>query len=258
MARIHLFEFEDQPWFPGFLRRYVTDFLKYLSIRAGVFTKIVPLVNETLGKIKSDTIIDLGSGSGGGLIGIYPYLKETKPNLQILLTDLYPHQEAIDQITDKYSGIIYVPESVDARTVPERFKGLRTMFLSFHHFKPSDARAIIQNAIESNSSLLIFESQERSFPSLLAMLFSPLSVILVTPFILPFSVGRLFFTYIIPIVPVVVMWDGIVSSLRTYSLKEMNDLISEVKGTENFTCDTGKIHSGPAKVLYLRIIPKGT
>lgn len=255
MARIHLFEFEDQPWFPGFLRRYVTDFLKYLSIRAGVFTKIIPLVDETLGKINSDTIIDLGSGSGGGLIGIYPKLKEIKPNLQIFLTDLYPHKEARDQVTDMYRGITYVSESVDARKVPERFKGLRTMFLSFHHFTPSDARSIIQNAVESNSSLLVFESQERSFPSLLAMFFSPLSVIFFTPFISPFSAGRLIFTYVIPIVPFIVMWDGIVSSLRTYSLKEMNDLISEVKGTENFTCDTGKIHSGPAKVLYLRIIP---
>ncbi len=31
MARIHLFEFENQAWFPSFLRNYGTDFLQFLS-----------------------------------------------------------------------------------------------------------------------------------------------------------------------------------------------------------------------------------
>lgn len=31
MARIHAFEFEDQTWFPGVVREYMTDFLSHMG-----------------------------------------------------------------------------------------------------------------------------------------------------------------------------------------------------------------------------------
>ena len=31
MARIHAFEFEDQTWFPGLVREYITDFLSHMG-----------------------------------------------------------------------------------------------------------------------------------------------------------------------------------------------------------------------------------
>ena len=45
MKRIHLFEFEDQTWFPSFLRNYVTDFLQFLSNKAKVYESVVPEIN---------------------------------------------------------------------------------------------------------------------------------------------------------------------------------------------------------------------
>ena len=63
-----------------------------------------------------------------------------------------------------------------------RSKGIEDTVLSLHHFKPSDAAQILQNAVDSKSSIAIFEAQERSIPSIIAMLFSPLSVLFTTPF----------------------------------------------------------------------------
>jgi hypothetical protein len=142
-------------------------------------------------------------------------------------------------------------QPIDARNVPKELKGLRTQFLSFHHFKPKDAKLILQNAIDTNNSIAIFEGQERSIPSILAMIFSPISVLLTTPFIRPFRFGRIIFTYLIPIVPVFVLWDGIVSSLRTYSLQEMNGLVGSLNGKENNDWEINKVKSGPGVILYL-------
>jgi len=83
------------------------------------------------------------------------------------------------------------------------------------------------------------------------MIFSPLSVLLTTPFIKPFKTGRFFFTYIIPIVPFFVLWDGIVSALRTYSVTEMNTLVKELTNTKTFNWEIRKIKSGPGVILYL-------
>ena len=66
--RIHLFEFEDQKWFPQLLRNYVTDFLQYLANKAKVYEPVVDVINETLQKSNTTQIIDLGSGGGGGLV----------------------------------------------------------------------------------------------------------------------------------------------------------------------------------------------
>lgn len=175
MGRIHLFEFEDQKWFPGFLRNYGTDFLQFLSNKTKMYKPIIPIVK----------------------------------------------------------------------------KGLRTQFLSLHHFRPNDAKLILQNAVDTNSSIAIFEAQERSLPSILAMLFSPVSVLLTTPFIRPFKLGRIIFTYLIPVVPLFVLWDGVVSSFRTYSVKEMNDLVSKLKEAENYEWEINKVKSGPGIILYL-------
>jgi hypothetical protein len=57
-------------------------------------------------------------------------------------------------------------------------------------------------------------------------------------------------------VPLFVLWDGVVSSLRTYSVKEMNQLVSQLNNRKSFEWETGKIKSGPSKILYLLGIKK--
>jgi hypothetical protein len=251
MSRMHLFEFEDQKWFPRFLRNYGTDFLQFLSNKTGMYRPIVPLIENLLKSSKTETIVDLASGGGGGLIWLSHQLKKEIPNLRIILTDYYPNVPAFEYIKSKSAYFEYYNKPVDARKVPEELRGLRTQFLSLHHFMPNDARHILQNAIDSKSSIAIFEAQERSLPSLLAMLFSPITVLLATPFIRPFTIGRIIFTYVLPVVPLFVLWDGIVSSLRTYSVAEMKMLVKSLENTEKYDWQINRIKSGPGVILYL-------
>lgn len=251
MGRIHLFEFEDQKWFPSFLRNYGTDFLQFLSNKSKMYHAIVPILEKGLQKSHTNQIIDLGSGGGGGLIWLNSELKKNTPNLKITLSDFYPNIAAFEYSKQQADNFEYIETSVDARNVPAELKGLRTQFLSLHHFKPADAKKILQNAVDTNNSIAIFEAQERSLPSIIAMLFSPLIVLLTTPFIRPFTIGRILFTYIIPVVPLFVLWDGVVSSLRTYSLDEMNGLVDSLEGAEQYDWEIEKVKSGPSIVLYL-------
>jgi hypothetical protein len=251
MKRIHLFELEDQTWFPASLRNYGTDFLQFLSNKTGMFEPLVPLLAEALTKSQSNTMVDLGSGGGGGLIRLNQSLRTHIPELRIILTDYFPNIDAFEYTCKQAENFEFKPESVDARNVPSSLKGFRTLFLAFHHFKPKDAASILQNAVDANTGIGVFEAQERSFTSILAMLFSPITLFFCTPFIRPFKLGRIVFTYLIPLVPLFVLWDGLVSSLRTYSVNEMNQLIQNLKNSENFEWNVAKIKSGPSKVLYL-------
>ena len=251
MKRVHLFEFEDQKWFPARIRNYGTDFLQFLSNKTKMYSPVIPILQKGLSKSDSNQIVDLGSGGGGGLLWLNKELCKVIPELKIVLTDFYPNLSAFELTKKKASNFEYIEASMDARSVSKDLKGLRTMFLSFHHFKAVDAKKILQNAVDDKSPIAVFEGQERSIPSIIAMLFSPLSVLLTTPFIKPFKLGRIIFTYLIPIVPVFVLWDGIVSCLRTYSLNEMRTLVNGLEGGETYDWEIGKVKSGPGVVLYL-------
>jgi hypothetical protein len=256
MPRIHFFEFGDLQWFPSFIRNYMTDFLQFLSNKTKIYKPIIPILKKGLELSGSSQIIDLASGGGGGWIWLQSELLKEIPDLKITLTDYFPNASAFDYTKKQIKNLDYSLESVDARNVPKDLIGLRTQFLSLHHFKPNDARLILQNALDSNNAIAIFEAQERSIPSILAMIFSPISVLLTTPFIRPFKLGRILFTYLIPIVPIIVLFDGIVSSLRTYSVQEMTDIVQQLNNSDNFNWDIGKVKSGPGVILYLLGTPK--
>jgi len=254
--RIHLFEFEDQKWFPQLLRNYVTDFLQYLANKVKVYEPVVDVINETLQKSDTTQIIDLGSGGGGGLLWLGKELQNKNSEISIKFTDLYPNIEAFQHTTSQSDIFEYHSEPINAKNVPENLKGLRTMFLSFHHFRPQEAKMVLQNAINNDQPIAIFEIQDRGLPSIVAMLLSPLSVLATTPFIRPFRLSRLIFTYLIPIVPLIVLWDGIVSALRTYTADEMKDLVNTLENNTAFEWEFNKKKSKTGFVIYTIGIPK--
>lgn len=251
MNRIHLFEFEDLKWFPSFLRNYMTDFLQFISNKFDVYKPIVPIIEEGLEKNQTNTIVDLASGGGGGLLKLNAHLLENNPKLKIILTDYYPNIEAFKQTKASANNIEFISASINALNVPENLEGLRTQFLSLHHFKPKQAQQIIQNAVNNKSAIAIFEAQERNLKSIFFMLLSPLNVLFMTPLIKPFKLWRIVFTYLIPILPLLICWDGLVSVLRTYSIKEMNTLINNLENGDSFEWKLGKVKSGPSKITYL-------
>lgn len=257
MKRLHLFEFEDLNWFPQFLRNYVTDFLQSVSNRFDIYQPIVPILQKGLEKAKPQQIIDIASGGGGGWLSLSKHLFAENNDLKIILTDYFPNISAFQQTIKSGGGNFeFIDESVDACNVPKNLKGLRTQFLSFHHFPPEKAKLILQNAVENHSPIAIFEAQERSLICFIAMLIAPLNVLFLTIFIRPFSVARIIFTYLIPIVPLIVLWDGIVSALRTYSIDEMKDLVEQAKNSDNFEWEINRVENRGLPILYLLGYPK--
>ncbi len=216
-----------------------------------MYKPVIPVILKGLKASNTNQIVDLGSGGGGGLIWLNNELNKENPDLKILLTDYFPNISAFEHTKKQADNFDFIPTPIDARDVPENLEGLRTQFLSLHHFKATDAKKILQNAVNAKSPIAIFEAQERSFHSVLAMLFSPLTVLFTAPFIKPFTFGLIIFTYFIPIIPLFVLWDGVVSSLRTYSVKEMKSLVKDLKNSESFNWEIERIKSGPGVILYL-------
>jgi len=252
MSRIHLFEFEDLSWFPRNIRNYMTDYLKFVSNKFDLYEPMVPVLLKGLETTNEKVIIDLASGGGGGWKVLSGHIKKELPDVQVHLTDYYPNVPSLEELVRLDPPFFsYSTSSVDARNVPAELKGLRTQFLPFHHFKPDDAKANLQTHVDSGNPIAIFEAQKNSAGDFIKLFFSPINVLLFTPFIKPFSFGRIFFTYIIPLVPLFTWWDGLVSVLRTYSSKELNMLIDQLKDKEKFNWEIGEKKKGMFTIYYL-------
>ena len=256
MARIHAIEFEDLPWFPSVLRNYMTDYLQFVGNKFKIFEQAIPKLQDLITDTKQNQIVDLCSGGGGSWSDLFPKLQAKVPDIKVMFTDLYPNKDRLESLAVSQTGLEFHNKSVNATEVPKELSGIRTQFLSFHHFRPDAALALLQNATDSGNPVAIFEAQERNLPHLIQFSLSFVFVLLLTPFIRPFSLGRLVFTYLIPLVPIFVFWDGIASVLRTYSVEEMESLIQKVEGNERFDWEVGKLNNGPTVNLFLIGKPK--
>lgn len=257
MARLHLVEFEDLKWFPKAIRNYMTDFLQAVANKFDFYKTITPILKKGVDAAEEKQIIDLASGGGGGWIKLSEHIAEEMPDVNVRLTDFYPNIAAFEQTQTKNPKVFtFERESVNALDVPSRLKGMRTQFLSLHHFRPNEVQQIFQNAVDAKSPIATFEAQKRSVGDFIKFFFSPINVIFMTPFIRPFRLGRIIFTYLIPIVPIFVWWDGLVSVLRTYSEKELNEIIGQLENGDSFEWELSFVKNGAVEIYYVLGVPK--
>jgi len=264
MRRVHFIEFHDQPWFPSALRDYVTDALQFGFNLVRVYAPIAPLLQGVLDSTGSRSIVDMCSGAGGPWLELRldlgPDLSRrlesrkspgNAPALQICLTDKYPNLLAFQKVKAASEGrVTFYPGSVDAAKVPRELKGMRTMFTAFHHFLPEEGRAILQDAVDAGEGMGIFEIARRA-PSTIGLTFVFVLMLFVcTPWIRPFRWSRLLWTYLVPIIPFVLLFDGVVSCLRTYRPQELREIVSQLTASE-YRWEIGEFSSGRAPITYL-------
>ncbi len=229
--RLHLFEFEDQAWFPNVIRTGGTDYLRYLLIATEVYKPCIRLLNELLNQTGETKIVDLCSGGGGYMEQVHNELKSIKKkDTSLTLTDKFPNIEAYQLLKNKTNGEIgFDSRSIDAANVPGDLKGIRTMFSAIHHFQPEQVRSVLQNAVDHNAPIAIFDGGDKSIFGIIGVLIiHPIGFLLFTPFFKPFKISRLFFTYIIPLIPLYTIWDGCVSIMRLYKPKELLKLANSI------------------------------
>jgi hypothetical protein len=251
-GRIRATEIHEQTWFPAALRNYVTDGLQFILGFGNIYQPIAQRLGRAVRKTGPRQITDLCSGGGGPWPWLQRPLKREIPTaLEIYLTDKFPNLEAIKRTRKKpCEAIHYCSESIDATNIPQELHGFRTMFSSFHHFSPDEAVAVLQNAVDGREGIAIFEAARRRPLNILLTLLMPIGAFLSAPFIRPLQASRFFWTYVIPVVPFVLWFDGVLSCLRAYSPEELSELVRKVDA-DGYTWEIGEERGWLGPVTYL-------
>jgi hypothetical protein len=251
MKRRQLVELEDLPWWPRLFRDAVTDYLVMALRHVKTYDALAPRLAEAVRKSGATQIVDLCSGGGGPWPVLAPALRDCGVDVPVVLTDKYPNLEALHRVAQTTPGIRFESEPVSALDVPARLPGFRTVFTAFHHFPPPAAKSILAAAVRDRQGIAIAEATSRSGLSLATMALVPLAVWVLTPAVRPFRWSRLFWTYLVPLVPLAILWDGAVSCLRIYTPDEMLGMAREVSEDYHWEAGVLRTAGSPNSVPYL-------
>ncbi|MCA8831421.1 class I SAM-dependent methyltransferase [Hymenobacter pini] len=259
--RLQLFEFEDLPWFPGVIRAGMMDYLRFMISALRTYQPIVPLLQTALQQTGQHQLLELCAGAGGGTAGILQRLRASGlPETRVRLTDLYPQPAAWQELQRTTPGLEAEPQPVDAAAVPPNLPGFRVVFSAFHHFSPPAAEALLADAVRQRTGIGVFEGAGKHWGELLlAVTVLPVVQLLITPLIRPFSLSRLVFTYLVPLIPLFTIWDGCVSVLRMYPPELLLQLARQADPAGAFTWQAGRVrHWWGPQVTYLIGVPAAT
>ncbi|KAL2198037.1 hypothetical protein P885DRAFT_33518 [Corynascus similis CBS 632.67] len=213
--------------------------------------------------LHSYTFIDFCAGAGGPTPSIERHLNYKKqgendgsdtasdskdqgrkaPPIQFVLTDLHPHPDLWARAAAQSPNVSYVAEPVDAANVPRdlvrRYRGgasggggekkvFRLFNLAFHHFDDGLARRILKDTVEGGGDGFgIFEMQDRGIAGFLSCCLFGIATMIAAPYyaVLWGAPLALVFTYVLPALPAVLVFDGWMSCLRTRTADEVEALL---------------------------------
>ncbi len=258
MRRYHLIELHEQSWYPATWRRIFQSGLGRALDLTGTLDGFAGPFQRFLARSRAESILDLCSGSGEAARFVWKAFASSigagrRPRL--VLSDLYPNHRAFEQLKAEYpDGIEYFQEPVNAMSPPPAAPRVRTLFNSLHHFRPEEARAILRDATENADGIAVFESTSRTWRHMAQTLFVlPFVAAFLVAFLLrPFRFENVLWGLLLPVIPFTAAFDGLVSSLRSYSTQELEAMTRSLEGSDfEWEIGTVPIERSRSEATYL-------
>ncbi len=225
MSRLHLFEFNDSSWCPGFVRDSVVEVLGRVIAGGDIPESAAPVLARFISRAGIKRMLDLGSGTGLTTAAIVRAADDLGQDSmpEVILSDLMGGREAggVAEICNGHCR--FWPDPVNAMAVdPAIAHDGRSFFCVFHHFRPDEAIKVITAAVDSGKAVIIMEPFPRN-PLYLRVLYLPsLFAYLLNPFrTRRHRLLKFVFTFLVPLLPFIGLWDGLVSTTRIYDEEQL-------------------------------------
>jgi hypothetical protein len=231
VPRIQAFEFNDRSWAPAALRDTIIESLSRSLEWGGMLRGLVPPFRRFLERSGATEVLDLCAGAAGpARILAREIARAGEAPPRFVLTDLYPRVDVWRDAAREHAGVVdFVPEPVDATNIPEAIAGgrARVIINAFHHFPPALAQAMLADAARGSRGIFVSEAFDRN--PLRFLSFAPAGVpsLLVNPILSRrMRLQKAWLTWATPVALAASVWDGVVSTLRVYSERELRAMVA--------------------------------
>lgn len=235
-----LFEFGDMFWVPefyhAFLRRFMGALYKVFGYHKLWLPELTTFIEKAGGKVLDPCA---GSGYVNELLMKEMDNKNVKFYLSDFMIDKNPEfRERINNLGD--DRIHYLEQPIDVLKDKPDFRCPKIFINAFHHFDDEQVKQILKLNLTHGDDILVLEYCDNSIASHFSMLFGPLIAMLFLPFITDRRqlLVTALFTYLIPIVPIMLLWDGFVSNIRCYSHKSLERIVHEAGFSDSVVTTT--------------------
>lgn len=229
MRKTRFFEFCDQAWAPQWYQEGLHDYLIFFYRTFGYHKLWQSSLKDFFDKEKQDKVLECCAGNGHCLPMIFDEgAEEFMGDKQMVMSDLYPHAESVEAFKES-KHFSYYPDPVDVNAIPKELDHSKVFINSFHHLPPQVAQEVLQDSLDKGNQVLILEYVDHNPVTYISMLFGALTTFLTVPFVVKGSNKwkAMFFTYLIPLFPLMLWWDGWVSCWRSYQKKDIHDMMGE-------------------------------
>lgn len=223
MRRKQISQISTSSWCPGILRLLVSEFLTWFVDKVGAAKPFIPVIQRMVSETGNHKLINLDLNLGAGIETVIPFLD---PDIKVVRQAFTQKQLSED--------------------------GIYIMVNSFHHLNEKEALTLLNTIIRAQKPLVVVEGNNDSLWQVVGMtIFVPLSVLLSGPFVKPFRMSRLVFTYLIPVLPFILLIDGCIALLKLYNPDDLKILVSRVN-VNNYKWSYGKNDNGRGgKIIFL-------
>ena len=244
MKYLFLFEFMDTAWVPSSLRATIHDVLEScLGPPPRRYYEWVAREIWNLVEDGSNSIVELGAGNAPITRELAKTLSGRK-GISLRVSDLYPNGALYHTLEQEYPNLIQADrQSVDfSRPMDFPLGSLLVLSASFHHLPPA-ARMRSLKAL-SAYRVAIFEPL-RCNPA--SLLFSLLGFFpgIATPLRLwnqrPGNWRRVLWCWLVPLAPIMIVWDGLVTCLRCWTDKEWKEHVTQVIAADRLIFTKSKL-----------------
>jgi hypothetical protein len=239
MTRLNLFEVHDLNWVPHLVRESVVEVLG-TTMRWG---KIVPAMSPAFKDFWDEShgadVLEMCSGSGETAALLFDTM--TSPEspaiaLRIILSDLVARPQLWRSIClSRQDRLSFLPFNLDATAIPDSVLLDRSQLIlnAFHHFPPEAARNVLKNACLHSRGIFIAENFGRSPLETISCGVFGIPATFANPWRTPRQrVLKFLLTFVLPVIPLAVVWDGLVSSLRVYTRENLMEMTRDLDAFE--------------------------
>lgn len=233
---MHLFEFMDQDWVPASIRDTMRDILEcgnswpFRRYNDWVVAEIVRIAHER----GATQVVELGAGTAP--LTRHMLQCRAADGLQLIPCDSNPDVDRYRELETASGGRVKpVYEPVDFSKPHEWPKNAVLVLSATLHHVPPAARTQVLDAMRANGNhVLIFEPLRHNFWS---MAFVGLSLVpaAITPVRFLGRAGRLrraLWCWLLPVAPLMFLWDGFVSCLRQWTRRDWERRLSPAEGRD--------------------------
>ncbi|MEM6378426.1 MAG: hypothetical protein AAF705_09440 [Bacteroidota bacterium] len=223
MKRKQITQIINTKWCPQHLKILIAEFLSWFVVKVNATKPFVPVIEDTLENSGYKNIINIDLKIGAGIESLAQFLN---PEISI-------------------SNVPYPEFSADR-------KGLYLFANGFHQLPEKEAAKVLKTIAENGHPVVVVEGNNDSLWQIVGMtVFVPLTVLLTAPFVKPFRFSRIFFTYLFPVLPIIILVDGCLALLKLYNPKDLLELTVALK-VPNFQWTAGKNDNNRGgKIIYL-------